>query len=381
MNLKEKKQLVLDALKLRKSFFNPDKAPKNEIYFQHVFNEPEGVFEYYFYIKNKSCELKEGRAKFPLIEIITDYDTWIKIGGGYIKGKAAMKEGKFRIRGGIFNFLFKYQKIFSGNKNWSIPQGYYLGAKKSDSKIKNVLVLSCSPRAEKGVTQFLVEYFIKGMKKAGAKVEVLFPAKMNIKPCKGCFSCWLKNGIECVYKDDMKIFWEKYLNSDLIVWATPIYVYHCTTAMKTVMDRIFARSNPYILLYNGKESHPRKKEHLPDTVLLAVSGFMDREVFEPLITTFKQHTSRTGSNLLSVIIRPSAMPLIASDYENVKKDRIIKAMEKAGEEIIRNKKVGNKTIKIIEQKLMRLTDYLSATHAKMDKILEEKKLSILERKI
>src|SRR4030043_276935 len=99
MNIKEKKQKILDAMKFRKSYFNQKKAPNNELYFQHVFNEPEGTFEYYFHIKNKTCELREGRTSSPLIEIITDYDTWKKIGGGYITGKKAIKEGKLKIIG------------------------------------------------------------------------------------------------------------------------------------------------------------------------------------------------------------------------------------------------------------------------------------------
>lgn len=381
MKVKEKKQQILDAMKFRKYFFNPKKASGSNLYFQHVFNEPEGKFEYYFHIKNSSCELKEGRTKSPLIEIITDYETWKKIGGGYLTGKKAIKEGKFKIIGGLFNFLFKYKKIFSGNINWNIPEGTYMGKTQPENKIKNVLVLSCSPRAEKGATHFIAENFIRGMKNAGAKVELLFPSKMNIKPCKGCFSCWLKKGLDCIYKDDMKIFWEKYLKSDLIVWATPLYFYHCTTAMKTLMDRLFVRSSPYILLNNGKESHPRKKEHLPDTLLIATSGFMETQIFEPLKLTIEQHTSRAGSNLLAEIIRPSVMALINSDYENIKKDQIINALEKAGEEIINDKKINKKTKKTIEQKLMNIPDYLSAIHATMDKLLEEKDLSLIQRKL
>jgi|GEM_PF-557606 len=376
-NANDKKEKIDDIMMSRTYFFNPKKAGKNKKYiFQHTFNEPEGVFEYFIKIENNICSIHEGRAENPYLEIISDFETFDAIAGGYISGKEAIKEGKFIIKGGIIKFITKYMKIFSGNTNTKIPENRYIGAYNIES-IKNVLVLSCSPRAEKGTTHFFVEKLIEGMKNAGAKVDVLFPAKMKINPCKGCFNCWFKEGLECVFKDDMKIFWEKYNKCDLVVWATPIYIYSSTTAMKTIQDRMFVRSDPHIVIINGKETHPRKVKHMPLSVLLAVSGFNDRSVFYPLKEIFNQMCTRSGYKLIAEIFRTTSMPFIFEDFKNKIKDDIINAFIKAGEEIIKNKCISKKTKKIMDKELFSFPELISGSYYSMDKMLKEKKLPFI----
>ena len=118
-----------------------------------------------------------------------------------------MKSGNFKIEGNFFAFISLHKKIFSGKKDWHYPQ-YESIYKNETDVIKEVLILSSSPRCEKGVTHFMVEKLAEGMKKADANVEILFPARMKINPCAGCFTCFARNEKKCIYheKDEMKNF-------------------------------------------------------------------------------------------------------------------------------------------------------------------------------
>ena len=67
-----------------------------------------------------------------------------------------------------------------------------------------VLAINSSPNMEKGITGFILNLFLEGMKEKGAEVEIFYTKKLNIKPCTACFNCWFLTEGECSIKDDME---------------------------------------------------------------------------------------------------------------------------------------------------------------------------------
>ncbi|GAG64044.1 unnamed protein product, partial [marine sediment metagenome] len=70
----------------------------------------------------------------------------------------------------------------------------------------------------------MVKEFSKGVKEAGGVIENIFLIKKEIKPCLGCFDCWFKTPGKCIIEDDMDELLSKFLSSDIVVFATPIYI-------------------------------------------------------------------------------------------------------------------------------------------------------------
>ena len=57
-----------------------------------------------------------------------------------------------------------------------------------------ILALNSSPRSEgQSKTEIMLKSLVKGMREAGAEVEVVDLRKKTIKNCVGCFSCWTKS--------------------------------------------------------------------------------------------------------------------------------------------------------------------------------------------
>jgi len=102
---------------------------------------------------------------------------------------------------------------------------------------KKVLIIGTSPR-KNGNTNRLVQEFEKGAKDAGNEVETVYLYDKTINFCKGCLACQKLH--HCVIDDDANEITEKIKNSDVIVWATPVYYYEMSGQMKTLIDR----SNP-----------------------------------------------------------------------------------------------------------------------------------------
>ena len=110
-----------------------------------------------------------------------------------------------------------------------------------------ILGLSCSPRKQ-GNTMILLEEALKGAKQEGAEVELFSIAGKTIEPCDGCRACD-KTG-RCHIKDDMQGLYEKLLESDGIIFGTPVYFYSMTAQAKAIIDRTIAFSQPERSLAN-----------------------------------------------------------------------------------------------------------------------------------
>jgi multimeric flavodoxin WrbA len=70
----------------------------------------------------------------------------------------------------------------------------------------------------------------------------------SIAPCDGCQGC-IKTG-KCVIEDDVQEIYEKMLESEGIIWATPVYFWSMTGQTKTLMDRTYALLFPKLQLSN-----------------------------------------------------------------------------------------------------------------------------------
>jgi multimeric flavodoxin WrbA len=99
---------------------------------------------------------------------------------------------------------------------------------------KTILGVVGSPR-KRGNTHTLVSRILEGAVAEGAAVETLFLGDMNIRECDGCHVCW--KGKQCSKKDDMNRFYPKIIQSDIIVFGTPVYWYAPTALMKCFIDR------------------------------------------------------------------------------------------------------------------------------------------------
>ena len=98
-----------------------------------------------------------------------------------------------------------------------------------------ILALSCSPR-EAGNTEIVLEEALSGAQQEGAETELFSVSGKTMQPCDGCWTC-LREGA-CHMDDDMRVLGEKMVESDGIIFGTPVYVYSMTGQAKLIMDRM-----------------------------------------------------------------------------------------------------------------------------------------------
>ena len=97
-----------------------------------------------------------------------------------------------------------------------------------------ILTLIGSQRSP-GNSEILANLASAGAKNAGAEVETLNIAGLNIAPCEGCLACVFRG--KCKEEDQMDILIDKLINADGLIVAAPIYLLSPASIIKKIMDR------------------------------------------------------------------------------------------------------------------------------------------------
>ncbi len=105
-----------------------------------------------------------------------------------------------------------------------------------------IAIFNGSPRKEN--TAAMVEAFAEGARAAGHEVEVCHVGRMNIGGCRGCEYCHGKGEGKCIQKDDMEKIMPAYLESDMIVFASPLYYASLTAQLEAAIQRVYPIGKP-----------------------------------------------------------------------------------------------------------------------------------------
>jgi putative sterol carrier protein len=180
------------------------------------------------------------------------------------------------------------------------------------------------------------------MRAAGAEVEVISLRQKRINQCSGCFTCWTKTPGVCIQKDEMALeLFPKWLNSDMVVYASPLYHFLVNARMKTFIERTLPALMPFLEPAGDHTTHPVRHQ-LPKVVVLSVAGFPEDSVFDAL-SFWAKTVFRKG--LLAELYRPAAESLVNSTV----KDDVLNAFEQAGKELVMQKAVSMMTMQRIKQ--------------------------------
>jgi multimeric flavodoxin WrbA len=110
-----------------------------------------------------------------------------------------------------------------------------------------ILAINGSPRGRRSNTDRILQPFLEGAREAGAETETVYLKDLKINHCLGCFTCWTKTPGVCVHKDDMAALFPKVRQADVVVYATPLYVFTVSGLMKDFMDRLLPLADPHIV--------------------------------------------------------------------------------------------------------------------------------------
>lgn len=151
--------------------------------------------------------------------------------------------------------------------------------------IMRIAILNGSPRSAN--TAAMVKAFADAAEAAGHEVEILHVGKMKIAGCLGCEYCHTKGAGKCIQQDDMAKVMPAYLESDMIVYASPVYYFGMSAQIMAAMQRIYCIGKPV---------------KATKSALLLSSGSPD--VYEGAIGTYRLMISYIGLKDMGIITAP-----------------------------------------------------------------------------
>jgi len=153
-----------------------------------------------------------------------------------------------------------------------------------------ILALNGSPR-RKGNTTLLLQEFLRGTRETGAEAAEIIADEANLKSCKGCLRCNLIK--RCAIRgDDWPELSAGVLNSDVLVFASPVYFHHLTSPLKKILDRF--RSFIQVRITQQALKHTPWQPWRKDFVLILSLGSSNAADAQPIIDLFKFMTSILG---------------------------------------------------------------------------------------
>jgi len=218
-------------------------------------------------------------------------------------------------------------------------------------KPSKTLVISSSPRGERGHTYFYLNAFLKGLETDGNEVEVVSLHKLNINDCKGCWQCWLSGTGKCVYsdKDDVKELYDKLNEADLIVFAFPLYAGGIPGILKNFFDRGVIQLHPFMVEGLHAIRHPRRVKKDQAAVVFTICGFPEIEQLDAVKAYFEEWSHNGHIPIITEILRPGCMEIYNNPLHYQLLNSVVDSLEKAGKEIFEKGEVDKKLLALISQ--------------------------------
>lgn len=235
-----------------------------------------------------------------------------------------------------------------------------------------VLAFNSSPKMDKGNTALILNPFLDGMEEAGAEVEILYTRKLNIKPCTGEYNCWLKTPGSCYQKDDMTMLYPKFGEADILVLATPMYLYGVTGTMKNLMDRMLPLGEPFIMSREGDCGHSLRKGVKCDKVVLVSNcGHWGTHKFDPMLAHIRAICKYSiDREFAGALLRPTGRVFRTLLEGGEPVGDILEAAKEAGRQLMEDGRMSTETLDIVSRPVIPLDTYIQSTNRMFQQFLD-----------
>lgn len=212
-----------------------------------------------------------------------------------------------------------------------------------------LLAINGSHKKANGINQLLIDHLFKGAKEVGAECETIRLSEFNINRCIACEYCQNQKDYLCVYddKDDFIKIIERIKQADILIFATPIYLFQISSLMKIFLERYHSRGKSKVRIVT--QSHLIFHDFEPKLgtkpfVSIIVSDNIERATTENANFYFNTFSKFMDAPRVGNIIRNGS---IMFKNLNIISQRIIenilKNLEIAGIELVKTGHISRKT--------------------------------------
>jgi multimeric flavodoxin WrbA len=161
-----------------------------------------------------------------------------------------------------------------------------------------LLIINGNPSAENKIFDAYIDELISREQSAGNHVHRFMLRDMKVRPCTGCFTCWVKTPGICSIKDDGIEIARKFIASDQVIMASPLIMGFVSALLKNAFDRNIPLVHPHLEDVGGEVHHKKRYDKYPTiSFLLQKEPFTDNEDIEIVSDIFKRESINVRSVL------------------------------------------------------------------------------------
>lgn len=156
-----------------------------------------------------------------------------------------------------------------------------------------ITVITGSPRKH-GNSLAMTEAFCQEAEKCGHIIKRFDAVSMNVSGCHACMTCY-KTGKACSFNQDFDAIASSILESDAIVFTTPVYWYSIPAQLKGVIDCLFS------LVVGGKDIAGKKWG------LISCCEEQDMTVFDGVCKPLKRSATLMKWDFVGEVLIPGVL--------------------------------------------------------------------------
>ncbi len=176
-----------------------------------------------------------------------------------------------------------------------------------------------------GIHNKVMNILMQGLKEKSTECERIILSEKQIGYCKACFGCWFVTPGKCVVKDAVDEITAKIVQSDLVVFFSPVVLGGYSPRLKVMLDRLAGLVLPTFVKM-GDAGYHHKKRYAENANLLGI-GIMD-EYNEEEEENFKSLVYRNSYNYHAALY--DAIVISPKTSENDVKSSIATAVQRLG---------------------------------------------------
>ena len=160
-------------------------------------------------------------------------------------------------------------------------------------------------RTEDDTLNLLSEIIASEVERFDYQVDNIELRDKKIGSCTGCFGCWVRTPGICLIDDDGRKVTEKTIQSNLLVYLTPVTFGGYSSELKKAVDRMAcSKLLPFLKKTGGEVHHPLRYKSTPTLVVFGVLPSPEpesEELFETLVArnAINMHTHAHSSIVYS----------------------------------------------------------------------------------
>jgi multimeric flavodoxin WrbA len=131
-----------------------------------------------------------------------------------------------------------------------------------------ITILNGNPNGERASFDEYLNNLSEQLSSSGHEVNNLKLREMDLAYCIGCLECWVKTPGICKVDDDGRNVSKAYINSDFVLFASPVIMGFYSALLKMMTDKFVGHVHPYGVFVEGEVHHAPRYEKYPTGGLL-----------------------------------------------------------------------------------------------------------------